>query len=93
MKVTEKLVCINTDEFYLNLLTYGKIYNATWTPQAVYSSDGVYWEITNDLGQTKEYHESKFITLKQWREKQINLILNIENKIKLHNDIINESNT
>jgi hypothetical protein len=71
MKVTEKLVCINTDEFYLNLLTYGKIYNATWTPQAVYSSDGVYWEITNDLGQTKEYHESKFITLKQWREKQI----------------------
>jgi hypothetical protein len=75
MKVSETLVCINTDEYYLGTLTFGKIYKATWIPQAVYSSTGLYWEITNDIGVKSEYHESKFITLEKWRQEKLNKIL------------------
>jgi hypothetical protein len=75
MKVLETLVCINTDEYYLGTLTYGKLYQGYWESKMVYSSDGVYWEITNDIGVKSEYHESKFITLEKWRQEKLNKIL------------------
>lgn len=74
MLINKKLVCINTDEYYKDFLTYGKIYDATWLPVAVYSSEGIYWNIINDIGERKQYHESKFTTLQKWREQKLDKI-------------------
>lgn len=72
---TEKMVCINTDDYYLGTLTYGKVYDAIWNETIVYSSDGIYLEITNDIGVKIEYHESKFMKLNEWRNLKLNDLL------------------
>jgi hypothetical protein len=72
----ELLVCINKDSYYKDI-TYGKIYDAIWQEEIVYSSDGIYYEITNDLGLKKQYHSSKFIKLEEWREKKLKLVFGI----------------
>jgi hypothetical protein len=41
----------------------------------VYSSDGTYYKLVNDLGKKIEVHESHFIPLDKVREQQINKIL------------------
>jgi hypothetical protein len=37
----------------------------------VYSSDGVYYKLINDLGKEIEVHESHFISLDKWRNKKL----------------------
>jgi hypothetical protein len=37
----------------------------------VYSSDGTYYKLLNDLGKEIEVHETHFIPLDKWREKKL----------------------
>ena len=74
--MTEKIVFISDDEYYLGTLTKGKVYDAYYDEkEPVYSSTGLYYTITNDIGIKKEYYYSYFVTLDKWREKQIQKIL------------------
>lgn len=70
-----ELVCITKDEYYLGTLTTGKIYKGSIEDKVVYSSDGVYYKITNDVGILGDYHQSLFISLSDYREMKIKLIL------------------
>ena len=72
----EKVVFISDDEYYLGTLTRGKVYDAHYDEtEAVYSSTGLYYTITNDIGIKKEYYDGHFVTLDKWRERQIQKIL------------------
>jgi hypothetical protein len=51
-------------------LTKGKQYECTWN-QIVYSSDGIYYSLINDLGNLIEVHESHLIPLEEWRSKRL----------------------
>lgn len=42
--------------------------------KSVYSSDGIYYRLVNDLGKEIEVHESHLIPLDKWREKKLNEI-------------------
>jgi hypothetical protein len=52
-------------------LTYGKIYECMNKPD--WSSDDSYF-IKCDLGFITSYHKRNFITLEEWRERQLNEI-------------------
>jgi hypothetical protein len=53
-------------------LTEGNQYNCEWNGLIVYSSEGVYYKLINDLGKEIEVHESHFISLDKWRSKKLN---------------------
>lgn len=55
-------------------LTEGKQYDCQWNEEPVYSSDGIYYKLVNDLGKEIEVHNSQFIRLDKWREKKLNEI-------------------
>lgn len=74
--MTEKVVFISDDEYYLGTLTKGKTYDAYYDEtEPVYSSTGFYYTITNDVGIKSEYYYGYFTTLDKWRETQIDNIL------------------
>ena len=52
-------------------LTEDNQYNCEWNGLMVYSSDGVYYKLINDLGKEIEVHESHFISLDKWRNKKL----------------------
>ncbi len=52
-------------------LTPGKIYDCEWNGEMVYSSDGLYFKLINDLGHQIEFHESQFIGLEKFRENKL----------------------
>jgi hypothetical protein len=51
-------------------LTIGKQYECTWN-QVVYSYDGIYYSLINDLGNLIEVNESHLIPLDEWRSKRL----------------------
>jgi hypothetical protein len=55
-------------------LTPEKQYHCRWNGIPVYSSDGIYYKLVNDLGKEIEVHESHFIPLEKWREQKLNKI-------------------
>ena len=55
-------------------LTEGKQYHCEWNGEMVYSSDGIYYKLVNDLGCEIEVHENHFIPLDKWRENKLNEI-------------------
>jgi hypothetical protein len=74
--MTEKVVFISDDEYYLGTLTKGKVYDAYYDEtEPVYSSTGFYYKLTNDIGIKAEYYYGYFVTLDKWRERQIQKIL------------------
>ena len=74
--MTEKVVFISNDEYYLGTLTKGKVYDAYYDEtEPVYSSTGFYYKLTNDFGIQAEYYYGYFVTLDKWREGQIQKIL------------------
>lgn len=55
-----------------NDLTVGKIYDAyTDDKEIVYSSDGIYWEVTNDFGKKAYVHESHMVSLDDVRDNKL----------------------
>lgn len=74
--MTQDIVCITKDDYYIGTLTFGKTYQAYYNEkEPVYSSTGLYYTITNDIGVKAEYHESHFISKQKWRESQLNKII------------------
>ena len=76
-----KLVC-NRDyknwECISDELTYGKVYDIL--PNRVGSRreskiDSSNWWIINDKGQEQYYFKFMFVTLEEWRDKQLNKLL------------------
>jgi hypothetical protein len=66
-----KVICINSDFFFSATgkpLTLHKVYDAQIVDKNVYS-------IINDYGDKGEYYSNRFITLSEWREKQMKNIL------------------
>lgn len=55
-------------------LTSEKQYDCQWNGEMVYSSDGIYFKLVNDLGKEIEVHESHFMPLEKLREKKLNEI-------------------
>lgn len=56
-------------------LTAGKAYDCTLDEdEIVYSSDGIYYDLTNDKGIRIGVHESHLIPIQEWREKKLNEI-------------------
>ena len=69
----DKIVCVNTDSIgghktKVERLTIGKIY----TVQEFEIENP---SVINDIGFTIYYDRIRFITLEEWREKQINKII------------------
>lgn len=58
-------------------LTPGKIYTAKWNGEMVYSSDGTYYSLVNDLGTRIELHETHLVQLEKWRENKLNNIFDL----------------
>jgi hypothetical protein len=52
-------------------LTEDNQYGCEWNGLMVYSSEGVYYKLINDLGKEIEVHESHFISLDKWRSKKL----------------------
>lgn len=52
-------------------LTEGKQYHCEWNGEAVYSSEGVYFKLVNDLDKLIEVHQTHFIRMDDWREKKL----------------------
>ncbi len=74
--MTEKVVFISDDIYYIGTLTIGKVYDAWYDEtESVYSSTGLYYKITNDIGVVHEYYYGLFMNLKEWRELKINNII------------------
>lgn len=55
-------------------MTEGEKYDCRWNNEVVYSSDGVYYELTNDRGEKIEVHESHLIPLDEWRSGRLKKI-------------------
>jgi hypothetical protein len=53
-------------------LTPEKIYDCEWNGEMVYSSDGAYYKLINDIGHNIEVHSSHFIRLDDFRENKLN---------------------
>jgi hypothetical protein len=62
-----KVVCIAKDD--ANLLTIGKVYDAKL------HTDESFFSVLNDREYWASYWSSKFITLAEWRNQQIDKIL------------------
>lgn len=76
--MTENIVCISKNPYFIGTLTFGKTYQAYYDEtEPIYSSTGLYYTITNDVGIKHEYHESHFVTLQKWRQSQLNKIINL----------------
>jgi hypothetical protein len=76
MMITIKLVFKNHDHYHKNVLTVDKVYDATYDEtEPVYSSTGLYYIITDDVGQKREIHEFHFITLDKWRQIQLDKVI------------------
>jgi len=74
--MTEKVVFISSDKYYLGTLTKGKVYDAWYDEtEPIYSSTGLYYKITNDIGIVHEYYYELFMNLKEWRELKLNDII------------------
>jgi len=69
-KVTFKVICISAEDN--KKITIGKIYDA------YHDSDLRFYYIKNDDETWVAYFAYKFITLADWRDKQIDKILNDE---------------
>ena len=52
-------------------MTENKVYEGDWNGSMVYSSDGVYIELINDLGSKIEVHESHLISLDKIRKEKL----------------------
>jgi hypothetical protein len=52
-------------------MTENKVYEGDWNGLMVYSSDGVYIELINDLGSKIEVHESHLISLDKIRKDKL----------------------
>lgn len=52
-------------------LTVEEKYDCEWNGESVYSSDGIYFKLVNDLGKEIEVHSSHFIKLDKFREKKL----------------------
>lgn len=67
------------EDFYK--LTHGKVYDVEFNSpnEPIYSSIGIYYDVINDVGDKKTLYESNFMYIKEWRELQINDILNENN--------------
>ena len=56
-------------------LTAGKAYECTLDEdEIVYSSDGIYYDLTNDKGIRIGVHESHLIPIEEWRKMKLNEI-------------------
>lgn len=56
-------------------LTPEKVYNCWWSEEMLYSSDGLYYRLINDMDKEIEIHESHLVLLQEVRaEKLDNLI-------------------
>lgn len=51
-------------------LTIGKKY------KILYTSNNKEYQIVNDLGNTCSYHKSRFVLVKDWRQKQLDKLIN-----------------
>jgi hypothetical protein len=49
-------------------MTIGKIYRGDYPNRPVYSSDGIYYLVTNDWGKQIEVHQNHLIQLDKLRE-------------------------
>ena len=59
-------------EFYKRYdLTENKQYVCVWNGLMLYSSDGLYYKLINDLGKEIEIHESHLIPLDEWRDSKL----------------------
>jgi hypothetical protein len=56
-------------------ITPNKIYDFTWEPKMVYSSDGIYYELVDDLGKKIIIHESHVKRLDKERDLKIKDLL------------------
>ena len=52
-------------------MTENKVYEGDWDGLMVYSSDGIYIELINDLGSKIEVHESQLISLDKIRKDKL----------------------
>jgi hypothetical protein len=52
-------------------MTENKVYEGDWNGLVVYSSDGVYIELINDLGSKIGVHESNLISLDKIRKEKL----------------------
>ena len=73
----QKLVCISPNvevggKIIEQPLTYGKIYEVITPGQ---SAGGKFYVIENDKGKREPYWQSKFVTLEEYRNKQLDKIL------------------
>lgn len=57
-------------------LTYGKVYELLPLPGSPNGPDGETYFIRCDRGFINSYHKNSFITLEEWREKQLNNLIN-----------------
>jgi hypothetical protein len=56
----------------LTELTVGKAYDCTINDDGIiYSSEGIYYWLTNDKGLKIEVHESHLIPIEEWRDKKL----------------------
>lgn len=58
----------------IDFLTPEKLYNCEWNRELVYSSDGIYYKLINDLGIEVEVHESNLVRLDDLREEKLKKI-------------------
>ena len=77
MKRFGSVVCISPDEevggrVIKQQLTYGKVYEIVSSGQ---TAGGKFYIIENDKGIKEWIWQSKFVTLEEWREKQLSSIL------------------
>lgn len=56
-------------------LTNGKIYKFIWEPQMIYSSDGIYYETINDVGEKAWVYSTYIKRLDEVREEKIDEII------------------
>ena len=68
-----KVVCITEDPFFN--LTYGKTYGVVESFFAVDLSSITQYKIINDNDCERWYDEALFISIEEWREKQLNELL------------------
>ena len=71
------MICINKGK--IKNLTVGKRYEVVRTNSGVHQGSNIpfkgYW-IINDAGIEKHYSSKRFIDVSEWRDKQLNVILN-----------------
>lgn len=74
-----KMVFVSDEDYkegFYNLTNF-KIYDVELNNpnEPIYSSIGIYYEVINDIGESRILYESNFIHLEKWRDLQINKII------------------